>query len=120
MIKKYNNRKHKKIRIRKKISGTPKRPRLSVYRSLKQMHVQLVDDINGVSLTGASTLSNEIKDDVEKAKTKVDKSKIVGSLIAKRAKEKGIDTVVFDRSGYTFHGRVKAVAEGTRQGGLKF
>jgi large subunit ribosomal protein L18 len=120
MIKKHNNRKHKKIRIRKKISGTQKRPRLAVYRSLKQMHVQLVDDLNGVSLTGASTLSNEIKDEVAKAKNKVDQSKLVGSLIAKKAKEKGIDTVVFDRSGYHFHGRVRAVAEGAREGGLKF
>ena len=119
MVKRKNHRQKKKIRIRKKIYGTPNRPRLAIYRSLKQLHVQLIDDTTGKTLNGASTLSDEIKEQVDNAKSKVEKSKYVGELIAKKALDMGIDTVVFDRSGYTYHGRVKAVAEGARSGGLK-
>jgi large subunit ribosomal protein L18 len=109
-----------KIKIRKKISGTAERPRLAVYKSLKQIYTQLIDDSNGVTLLSASSLSKEILNDVKDAKSKIDKSKVVGKLLAEKAKDKGIETVVFDRSGYRYHGRVQAVAEGAREGGLKF
>lgn len=109
-----------KIKIRKKISGTAERPRLAVYKSLKQIYTQLIDDSNGVTLLSASSLSKEILKDVKDAKSKIDKSKVVGKLLAEKAKEKGIETVVFDRSGYRYHGRVQAIADGAREGGLKF
>ena len=109
-----------KTRIRKKIHGTPDKPRLSVYRSLNHIYTQLVDDTAGKILSSASTLSKEIQSELKNAKSKVDKSKIVGTLIAKKATEKKIATVVFDRSGYRYHGRVQAVADGARDGGLKF
>lgn len=110
----------KKIRIRKKILGTPEIPRVAVYRSLSQIYSQIIDDVNGKTLASASSLSKEISDDVKKSKGKIGKSKVVGQLLAKKAQEKGITKVVFDRSGYNYHGRVKAVAEGAREGGLKF
>ncbi|MAT57993.1 MAG: 50S ribosomal protein L18 [Ignavibacteriae bacterium] len=113
-------REKKKIRIRKKITGTAERPRLAVYRSLTQIYAQFIDDVQGVTLASASSLSKEIADDVKKAASKVEKAKIVGKLAAKVAKEKGLETVVFDRAGYQYHGRVKALAEGAREGGLKF
>ena len=115
-----NKRLKNKIKIRKKISGTADRPRLAVYKSLKQIYTQLIDDANGVTLLSASSLSKEIVSDVKDAKSKIDKSKVVGKLLAEKAKDKGIETVVFDRSGYRYHGRVQAVAEGAREGGLKF
>jgi large subunit ribosomal protein L18 len=109
-----------KTRIRKKIHGTPDMPRLSVYRSLNHIYTQLVDDTTGKILSSASTLSKEIQSELKNSKSKVDKSKVVGNLIAKKATEKKIITVVFDRSGYKYHGRVQAVADGAREGGLKF
>jgi large subunit ribosomal protein L18 len=109
-----------KIRIRKKISGTSDRPRVAVFRSLTQIYAQIIDDTKGVTLLSASSLSKDIKDDVQSAKTKIEKSKIVGKFLAEKAKEKGINSVVFDRGGYRYHGRVKAVAEGAREGGLQF
>ncbi|MCW8848390.1 MAG: 50S ribosomal protein L18 [Melioribacteraceae bacterium] len=115
-----NKRLKNKIKIRKKISGTAERPRLAVYKSLKQIYTQLIDDSKGVTLLSASSLSKEILNDVKDAKSKIDKSKVVGKLLAEKAKDKGIETVVFDRSGYRYHGRVQAVAEGAREGGLKF
>ncbi len=112
-------RSRKKVRIRKKINGTADRPRISVFRSLNQIYVQMIDDATGKTLVAASSLSKDIQDDLKKAKSKTDKSKIVGALLAKKAADAGIKTGVFDRSGYKYHGRIKAVAEGAREAGLK-
>lgn len=121
MIKKNSNtRLRSKTRIRKKISGTTQVPRLTIYRSLNQMYAQIIDDTTGTTLVAASSLSKEILDEVKNTKGKISKSKLVGSLIAKKAIEKNITNVVFDRNGYRYHGRVQAIADGAREGGLKF
>ena len=120
MVKRKNNRTRSKIKIRKKISGVPERPRLTVYRSLNNIYVQLIDDVNGKTLTSASTLSKELTEELKSEKGKTSKSKAVGKLIAKKALEQNISSVVFDRNGYRYHGRVQAIAEGAREGGLKF
>lgn len=112
-------RERKRARVRKKISGTAERPRLSVFRSLNNMYAQLIDDINGITLVEASSLCKELREEVKSTKGKISKSKLVGKLLAKKASEKGITSVVFDRSGYDYHGRVQAVADGAREGGLK-
>jgi large subunit ribosomal protein L18 len=106
-------------RIRKRVSGTSERPRLCVFRSHAHTHVQLVDDSTGTTLLGASTLSPDLREAVA-GKQKTAASREVGKLLAQRAIEKGIKTVRFDRGGYLFHGRVKAVADGAREGGLEF
>jgi len=106
-----------KYRIRKKISGVASKPRLSVFRSNSDIYAQLIDDNNGVTLAAASSRQKDIQ--AQKA-PKIEKSKLVGAAIATKAKELGISTVVFDRGGYIYHGRVKAVAEGAREGGLVF
>ena len=106
-----------KMRIRKTIKGTPERPRMSVFRSNKQIYVQLIDDLNGKTLISASSREKGIED--EKV-TKIEQAKKVGKLIAEKAKAAGIETVVFDRNGYLYHGRVKSLAEAAREGGLKF
>lgn len=118
-LKDTTKRTRKKVRIRKKISGTADSPRISVFRSLSQIYVQMIDDTTGKTLVSASSLSKEIQDDVKKAKSKTDKSKLVGGLLAKKAADAGIKKGVFDRSGYKYHGRIKAVAEGAREAGLK-
>ena len=105
------------LRVRQKISGTPEQPRLVVYRSLKHMYAQLVDDVGGVTLVGVSDQSKEFTPDGE---GKVGTARGVGKLISARAKSLGITRVVFDRGGYPYHGRVRAVAEGARAGGLEF
>ncbi len=110
----------KKIRVRKKISGTAERPRVCVYRSLTQIYTQIIDDNNRTTLVAASSLSKEIEKEIKAAKSKIEKSKVVGKFLAEKAAEKGINSVVFDRSGYRYHGRIQAVAEGAREGGLKF
>ena len=110
-------RKRVHARGRKKISGTPDRPRLNVYRSNKNMYAQLIDDTKGETLVSASTIDKELNLD---STSNVEAAKKVGELIAKRAQEKGYKSVVFDRGGYLYHGRVKAVADGARQGGLEF
>jgi large subunit ribosomal protein L18 len=107
-------------RVRSKIFGTPERPRLSVYRSLKHIYAQIIDDTKGHTLVAMSSLSKEIRDKVKEAKTKTEVSRIVGFALAKKALEKGITKVVFDRNGYKYHGRVKALAEAAREGGLIF
>ncbi len=106
-----------KFRIRKKISGTPETPRLSVFRSNNQISVQVIDDVNNKTIVAASSLVKEIS---EKKAKKTETAKMVGKLIAQRATEAGVLTVVFDRNGYLFHGRVKALADAAREGGLKF
>ncbi|MEN3044712.1 MAG: 50S ribosomal protein L18 [Candidatus Hydrothermales bacterium] len=120
---KIQKRKRRHKRIRKKVIGTPERPRLSVYKSRKHIYAQLIIDppIGSCKvLTGASTLSPEIREKLKTLKGKVDKAFLVGKLIAERAKKLSIKKVVFDRSGYKYHGRVKALAEGAREGGLEF
>jgi large subunit ribosomal protein L18 len=117
MDSKVLKRKKIKFRIRKKISGTADRPRLSVFRSSKAIYAQLIDDVNGVTLAAMSTLSKEVK---ASAGTKVEKSKMVGTGIAKVAAAKGITTCIFDRGGYLYHGRIAALADGAREGGLQF
>jgi len=106
-----------RYRTRKKVAGTPQKPRLSVFRSNADTYVQLIDDVNGVTIASASTKD---KDVAAQAGTKSDKSKLAGAALAKKAVELGVTTVVFDRSGYLYHGRIKAVAEGAREGGLQF
>ncbi len=103
-------------RVRKKISGTPERPRLSVYKSLTGIYAQIIDDVNGRTLVAASTLDKEVK---TKA-SNIEAAKEVGALVAKRATKAGIKTIVFDRGGYQYHGKVKALAEAAREGGLEF
>ena len=114
------NRIRRRRRIRKKVSGTPDRPRLSVYRSLKNVQAQLIDDMSGRSLLGVSSLSPEIREMAASTDGKCELSKEVGRKLAAQAKERGIVKVVFDRNGYLFHGRIKALAEGAREGGLEF
>lgn len=106
-------------RVRKKISGTSEMPRLSVYRSNKHIQAQVIDDAQGITLAAASTLDAEVKAQLAEA-TKKDAAKIVGKVVAERAKAKGIECVVFDRGGYVYTGRVAAVAEGAREAGLDF
>ncbi len=107
-----------KLRIRKKIRGNAETPRLSVFRSNKQIYVQAVDDVSGLTLASACSREKEIASVTGKNKSEV--AVLVGKLIAQRCKEKGFETVVFDRNGYQYHGRVKSVADGAREGGLKF
>jgi len=110
-------RRHK--RVRTKVEGNNSRTRLCVFRSLNHIYAQVIDDTKGHTLVSASTLDSEIKGELE-GKTKTGKAELVGSLIAKRALSEGISQVVFDRGGYKYHGRVKALAEAARQAGLKF
>ena len=110
----------RRLRIKKNLFGTEQKPRMSVNRSLNQIYVQVIDDISKKTLVAGSTLSNEISDDIKNAKSKIEKSKIVGNYVAKKALEAGIATVIFDRGTYRYHGRVKALADGAREGGLKF
>ena len=109
-------RERRHIRVRTKISGTPERPRLCVYRSNKNLFVQVIDDVNGTTLAQASTLDKEVK---TKHANK-EAAKEVGALIAKRCKAKKVEEVVFDRGGYIYHGVIKELAEAAREGGLKF
>jgi large subunit ribosomal protein L18 len=106
-------------RIREKISGNSTRPRLCVYRSLKYVYAQIVDDTKGTTLVAASTAEKNLRGNLKQARN-IEASKLVGKAIAERAKAKGIDAVVFDRGGYLYHGRIKAIAEAARESGLKF
>lgn len=114
-----DGRERRKLRIRNKISGTTERPRLSVFRSLKHIYAQVVDDVSGKTLAHASTLSKDLKAKADDA-NKSDAAKLVGAAIAGQLKAKGFTKVVFDRNGYLFHGRIKALAEGAREAGLEF
>ena len=107
---------HRHKRVRGKVNGTPERPRLNVFRSETNIYAQIIDDTKGITLVSANSLEKGF----ECEGTKTDAAKKVGEVIAERAKAKGIDTVVFDRGGYLYHGRVKALAEGAREGGLQF
>lgn len=118
--KKLNARLRTKKHIRKKVNGTIDRPRLVVYKSLNHIYAQLVDDVNQKTLTGVSSLTQELKAEISNAKNKVEVATIVGNGIAKKALDLKFDKVVFDRNGYIYHGRVKAVAEAARKSGLKF
>ena len=115
-INKNAMRQKRHIRVRGKISGTPECPRLNVFRSNANIYAQIIDDVNGVTLVSASTLEK----DFEGATGNVEAAKKVGLVLAERAKAKGIEDVVFDRGGYLYHGRVAALAEGAREGGLNF
>lgn len=117
-LSKTQARTRRKARIRKKISGTPDRPRLVVFRSNKHIYAQLVDDLSGSTILSCSSLALE-KDGKESGLTKAVAAEI-GKEVASTAKEKNIESVVFDRNGYIYHGRIKALADGAREGGLKF
>ncbi len=119
MIDKYTRRKRRHLRIRKRISGTKDRPRAVVSRTLKHIYVQLVDDTSQKVLTGVSSLTPKIKKKI-KNKTKTEVSIEVGKLLAEKAKKFGIENIVFDRNGYAFKGRIKALANAVREAGLKF
>jgi len=107
-----------KMRIRRSIKGTTAKPRITVYRSNKQIYIQAVDDVNGVTLASACSREKEIASG--KGKKKIEVAALVGKHFAEVCKEKGIENVVFDRNGYQYHGRVKSLADGAREGGLKF
>ncbi|MCQ2269743.1 MAG: 50S ribosomal protein L18 [Bacteroidales bacterium] len=106
-----------KNRVRQIVSGTPERPRMSVFRSNRDIYVQIIDDVAGVTLASASSVTPDIRD---QKGTKTEKSAMVGKLIAERAKNAGISAVVFDRNGYLYHGRIKSLADAAREGGLTF
>ena len=119
MIKRPNTnaqRQKRHKRVRAKLSGTPERPRLNVFRSNANIYAQIIDDVNGVTLVSANTLEKEF----EGATGNCEAAKKVGAVLAERAKEKGIEEVVFDRGGYVYHGRIAALADGAREAGLKF
>lgn len=111
-------RKARHLRVRKKLSGTPERPRLNIYKSNANIYAQIIDDINGVTLASASTLDKDLSG--ENLGSNIESAKKVGELVAKRALDKDIKKVVFDKSGYIYHGKVKELAESAREAGLEF
>ena len=122
MIKKINKNEERKMRakrVRAKISGTPERPRLNVFRSLNNIYAQVIDDVKGITIVSASTLTKTVASKLE-GKTKQEAAYLVGEAVAKAAIKKGVKSVVFDRAGYIYTGRVKALAEGARSAGLEF
>ena len=112
-------RKRRHARIRTTVSGTPDQPRLCIFRSLTNIYAQIIDDASGKTITSASSLVTDLKEQL-KGKNKTQVAELIGAELAKGAKEKGVSRVVFDRGGYKYHGRVKALAEAARKGGLKF
>ena len=112
-------RKRRHARVRKRVYGTPERPRLNVFRSLKHIQVQVIDDTRGHTLMAVSTMDADVRPELA-GKPKVGQAEVVGEVLAKRALAAGIKQVVFDRGGYRYHGRVKALAEAAREGGLEF
>ncbi len=118
-LNKIERRARIKMRIRKIVNGTAQRPRMTVFRSNKQIYVQFIDDVNGVTLAAASSLDKEVAENVA-GLDKKQVSALVGKLAAERAQQKGISEVSFDRNGYLYHGRVKVLADAAREGGLKF
>ncbi len=122
MLKKVNKnemRNNRHERVRQKIYGTPERPRLNVFRSNANIYAQIIDDIAGQTIVSASTLDNELKEKLSSTHNK-EAAKLVGEIVGKKALDKGIKEVVFDRGGYIYHGRIKELAEGAREAGLKF
>ncbi len=113
-------RKRRHVRVRAKVSGTARRPRLNVFRSSAHIYAQVIDDNRGHTLVAASDLEQAVKERAGDGATKVARAKAVGEVVAERAKEAGIETVVFDRGGFLYHGRVRAVADGAREAGLAF
>ena len=116
-LSKTDRRERLRFRIRKTVSGTTERPRLAVFRSNKEIYAQIIDDVNGVTITAASTRDKEI--DASKS-NKLDAAKLVGKAIAEKALKAGVESITFDRGGYLYHGRIKSLAEGAREAGLKF
>jgi large subunit ribosomal protein L18 len=112
-------RQRRHLRVRKRVFGTPERPRLNVFRSLTEIYAQVIDDESGVTMVSASTIDRDLRKEFS-GKTKTEQAKQVGEALAERAKSAGIKQVVFDRSGYRYIGRVKALADGARDGGLQF
>jgi len=119
MAMKTTPREKRKARVRRKVTGTPERPRLTVYRSLNHIYAQIVDDVNGTTVAFAGSTSKALRSAAQEEK-KTEAAKKVGAAIAKAALEKGVTQVVFDRNGFDYHGRVAAVAQAAREGGLKF
>jgi large subunit ribosomal protein L18 len=114
-------RKRRHARVRKQISGTSERPRLNIFRSLNHIYAQIIDDTQGITVASASTLDSAVRNSGEiKGKTKIEQASAVGKLVAERAKQAGVTQVVFDRGGYKYHGRVKALADASREAGLEF
>jgi large subunit ribosomal protein L18 len=113
-------RKRRHVRVRAKVKGTAARPRLNVFRSSAHIYVQVIDDVRGHTIVAASDLEEDVKGKFDENTRKTEKAKAVGQVIAERAKAAGINAVVFDRGGFLYHGRVKAVAEGAREAGLEF
>ncbi len=118
-VEKRASRERRHRRVRARVKGTDERPRLNVYRSLSNIYAQVINDISGTTLVSASTLDNDVAAQIE-GKNKVDSARIVGKIVAERAKNAGITKVVFDRGGFPYHGRVAALAEGAREAGLEF
>jgi large subunit ribosomal protein L18 len=113
-------RKRRHVRVRAKVSGSPQRPRLNVFRSSAHMYAQVIDDLAGHTLVAASDMDEDVRKLIGDKATKTERAKAVGSVIAERARAAGVSSVVFDRGGFLYHGRIKAVAEGAREGGLEF
>ncbi|MBI4532118.1 MAG: 50S ribosomal protein L18 [Candidatus Latescibacteria bacterium] len=120
MQERLKNLRRRHLRIRKRVLGTIERPRLSVNRSLKHIRAQLIDDMSGRSILGVSSLSPDLREQLTTLSGKCEKSRVVGRFLAQKALDMGVLRVVFDRGGYLYHGRVKALAEGAREGGLQF
>jgi large subunit ribosomal protein L18 len=118
-VSKNETRLQRHKRVRKKINGTPERPRLNVFRSNSNIYAQIIDDVNRCTLVSASSLESEVKENVKHSGNK-EAARLVGKLVAQKALDKGIKEVIFDRGGYIYHGRVKELAEGAREGGLEF
>jgi large subunit ribosomal protein L18 len=118
-LRRPSERKIRHLRVRKRVSGTPERLRLNVFRSSAHIYAQVIDDTKGITVATASSIDTELREQLS-GQRKMDKSTAVGRLVAERAQAKGVTRVVFDRGGYRYHGRIKAVAEGAREGGLDF
>jgi large subunit ribosomal protein L18 len=118
-IKRAEGRARRHMHVRKNVTGTPERPRLNVFRSHKHIYAQVIDDIAGHTLAAASTIDTALRDELG-GKSKMERAKEVGKLVAQRAQDAGVKQVVFDRGGYQYHGRVKALADGAREAGLDF
>ncbi len=120
MAKRLGGRERRHLRIRKKIKGTPERPRLVVFRSNRHVYAQIVDDVGGRTIVGACGSSKQVAERIKQDKERFAESRAVGEIVAKRAIEKGVKKVVFDRAGYRYHGRIKALADAAREAGLEF